>query len=333
MDSKTILIVFVVSLPVLGLSGLVQAADDANSTAGESILQIYLPRDVTIRDDVITLGKIGVIRGEESLVGKAEGIALGRISVQGQEVTIDRLTVLSRLACNGIPASQLTLTGAEKVTVKRQERIITGSEFVELAGSFLKKELPADLVWQAKPIRMPANLVVPVAGKDIKLSPRLARSEAENQVKVVIDVFAGEGQIGTREVIFPLEYNCSRVVAMVDIDAGTVLDTKNVKVEKVRSNHPDPVDWKSPYGLVVKRRLPANTIITPDMAGPVKPAVIVKRNQTVIIRVDIPGLLITVMGRMLQDGRTGECVKVQNMDSRRIILARVNEDGTVEPVS
>lgn len=333
MNSKIIVIVFVVSLPVLGLCGTAQPADDTNIAAGESVLQIYLPRDVTIKDDVITVGKIGIIRGEEPLATKAGHIALGRISVQGQEVTIDRLTVLSGLACNGIPASQLTLTGAEKVTVKRQERIITGGEFVELAGSFLKKELPADLIWQAKPMRIPVNLVVPVSGKDIKLSPRLARSETENQVKVMIDVFADEGQIGTREVIFPLEYNCSRVVAMVDIDAGNVLDNKNVKVEKVRSSHPDPVDWKSPYGLVARRRLPANTIITPDMAGPVKPAVIIKRNQAVIIRIDRPGLLITVMGRILQDGRTGECVKVQNLDSRRIILARVNEDGTVEPIS
>ncbi|MHC4087226.1 MAG: flagella basal body P-ring formation protein FlgA [Planctomycetota bacterium] len=34
----------------------------------------------------------------------------------------------------------------------------------------------------------------------------------------------------------------------------------------------------------------------------------------------------------MQEGRTGEYIKVRNLNSQRIILARVKEDGTVEPV-
>jgi flagella basal body P-ring formation protein FlgA len=38
------------------------------------------------------------------------------------------------------------------------------------------------------------------------------------------------------------------------------------------------------------------------------------------------------MGQTVEEGSTGEYVRVRNVDSQRIILARVNEDGTVEPV-
>jgi flagella basal body P-ring formation protein FlgA len=57
-----------------------------------------------------------------------------------------------------------------------------------------------------------------------------------------------------------------------------------------------------------------------------------ERNQTVIIRIDKPGLAVTAMGKSMQQGKLGELIKVKNIDSQRVILARVNEDGTVEPV-
>ena len=60
--------------------------------------------------------------------------------------------------------------------------------------------------------------------------------------------------------------------------------------------------------------------------------VIVKRNQNVVIRIERPGFLITAVGKTMQDGKVGEYIKVTNMDSQRIIIAKITEEGTVEPV-
>jgi len=68
------------------------------------------------------------------------------------------------------------------------------------------------------------------------------------------------------------------------------------------------------------------------MVGQVKHEPIVKRNQNVIIRIDRLGLEVTAIGKTMQQGIAGEYIKVRNVDSQRIILAKVNEDGTVEPV-
>jgi len=240
--------------------------------------------------------------------------------------------VLSRLACNGIPASKVTLTGAEKVTVKQQQQIIKSNKFVETALSFLRKSLPADSVCQSNPMRMPTDLVVPGPSKDIKLSPRFVKSHAKNQAKVQIAVLADGKEIVVREVIFRLKYNRRRVVTLVEIGAGTVISPENVKIEKTLSNHPEPANWKPPYGLIARRRIAANTVIRPDMAGPRESAVIVRRNQNVVIRIERPGLSVTAIGKAMQPAKAGEYIKVRNVDSRRIILAKVNEDGTVEPV-
>ncbi len=297
-----------------------------------SILQIYLPREVAVKGSDIKLGRISIIRGEEALVSKAGEAALGRISIPGQQIVIDRSLLLSRLACSGIPASKVRLSGAEKITIRRQEQIIKGSEFVEPAIAFLKEKLPADSVCQIDPVQIPDDLIIPKENEAVKLTPLLVGGTSANLAKVQILVSQYGRQIGLREVTFRLKYNRRKAVTMVDIPAGTIISPENIKIENTISNYPRSDGWKPPYGLVAKRQLPANTVLRPYMLSPVKSKVVIKRNQNVVIRVDRPELMVTAIGKALQEARGGEYIKVRNIDSQRIILARVNEDGTVEPI-
>jgi flagella basal body P-ring formation protein FlgA len=311
-----------------------QAFGYAQSNEGQkdSVLQVYLPREITIENDRIRLGEIGIVRGQEALAAKARDVALGQISLPGQKVVVNRSVVLSRLVCSGIPASKVKLTGAETTAVMRRQQIVTSSEFIEKAGSFLSANLPAGSVCEMQPVRFPKDLLVPGTNADVKFSPRLVRSGARNQARVQVTVLAGGRPIGTREAVFRLKYNCRRAIALVDIPVGSTISAENVRIEKVPSNEPESASWRSPYGLIAKRRIAAGAVVSPYMAGPDKPPLLLKRNQTVMVRITRPGLLVTAIGKVLQDGHAGEFVRVQNVDSKRTILAKVKEDGTVEPV-
>jgi len=304
----------------------------ADNTKKDSALQVYLPREITVKDSCLSLGQVGIIRGKESLVSKASKIALGRISVPGQKIVINRAMVLSRLASNGIPASKVTFTGAEKITVQQQEQTIRSIEFVKLASSFLEKNPPVVSACGFNPIRRPKDFIITGSSKDIRLSPRLVQNRARNQAKVEITILSGSKKIDVREVTFGLTYNAAQAVTKVDIPAGAVISPENVKIEKTISNYPESSNWRPPYGLIAKRQIPAKTVLRPNMLGPVKLPIIAKRNQKVVIRIDRPGFLITAFGKAMQDGRAGEYIKVRNVDSQRIILVRVNEDGSVVPV-
>ena len=308
------------------------ANNKTNELKADSRLKIYLPREVTIKDSNLKLGRISIIRGSETLVARAEEIALGRISVPGQKIVIDRPMVLSRLACNGIPASKVTLTGSDEITVKQQNHSISGLEFVSLANSFLEKNPPGNSACRWNLIRKPKDFVVSAGSKEISFSPRLIQTGVTNQARIEIAVLSGSNKIAVRQVTFALVYDCRQAVAKVDIPEGGIISPENIKVEKIQSNTPEPSDWKPPYGLTTRRRLPANTVINPNMLESLKSPVIVKRNQNVVIRIERPGFLITAAGKTMQDGSTGEYIKVRNMDSQRIILARISEDGSVEPV-
>jgi flagella basal body P-ring formation protein FlgA len=331
MTNKPINIVVITCLLVSVQLCQALANDKASSTEEDCALKIHLPREVAIEGDIPSIGNVSIIRGKESLAAKASEITLGRISVPGQEIVVSRQMVLSRLACNGIPVSEVRLTGAEEVTIRQQQHIVKSDRFVEQASLSLKGKLPANWVCQANPIRTPKELVVPETSKDIELLSRLVTG-VKNQAKVQISVFADGKEVGTREVAFRLKYNCRRAVALVDIPAGALISSGNIKIEKHLSDNPEPSNWRAPYGLVARRGISANTVLRSSMVEHLKPDVIVKRNRNVVIHFEASGLLVTAIGKALQDGRPGEYVKVRNVDSQRVILARANKDGTVEPV-
>ena len=308
------------------------ADDGANGIKNGSGLLIYLPREVTINDQMIKLGQIGVVRGPQAIVARANEITLGCFAVPGQEIVIDRNIVLSRLASGQIPASQVTLQGAEQVSITRQQKIISGDEFVKLAEAFIKENLSGDSVSRWAAVQIPKDLNIDGSSKDLRLSPRLIQSGAANQAKVEIAVFSEDRQIGSREVTFALQYNCRIAKALVDIPAGTMITEENVKIEASLSNYPEPGEWRPPFGQVAKRAIPAETVLKSYMIGAAESPVIIKRNQNVVIKIEKPGFLITAVGKAMQDGKAGEYIKVRNIDSQRIIVAKINQDRSVEPV-
>ena len=309
------------------------ANNKTSDSQKDSYLKIYLPREVTVKDSNLSLGQVSIIQGGESLVAKAGKIALGRISVPGQKIIIDRPMVLSRLACNGIPASTVTFTGSEKITVKQQNKTISSSDFVSLANSFLENNPPGDSACRWNLIDKPKDFVVSATNSDISISPRLVQTGVKNKARIEIAVFSGSNKIGVRQVTFALRYDRQQAVTNVDIPAGGIISPENTRIETTASNDSEPSNWKPPYGLIVKCSLPANTVVRQNMLGPLKSSIIIiKRNQNVVIRVEKPGFLITAVGKTMQDGRSGEYIKVRNMDSQRIIMARISEDGSVEPV-
>ncbi|MHC4356286.1 MAG: flagellar basal body P-ring formation chaperone FlgA [Planctomycetota bacterium] len=308
------------------------ANNNADSPQKDFDLRIYLPREVTVKDGSLSLGQISIVRGSESLAARANKIAFGQFSVPGQEIVIDRHVILSRLACNGIPASKVALTGAEKITVKQKFKIVRGDQFVSKASSFMKAQVRKDSGYQWNVVRAPKDFAVPGAARSLTLSPRLVRSNVKNQARVEIAILSNDKKIGVREVIFDLKYSCRQAVAEVDIAAGAIIGPDNVRIEENASGRREPVGWESPYGLVAKRAVRAGTVVRPHMVGPVQTPIIVKRNHGVVIRIERPGFLITAVGTALSDGKAGQSIKVRNVDSQRIIVARVNDDGSVEPV-
>jgi flagella basal body P-ring formation protein FlgA len=296
------------------------------------VLQIHLPREVTVQDSSLRLDQVTVVKGDPALVAAAGTLGMGRLSVPGQRVVLDRVTIVSRLASCGISADDVRLTGAERVVIRRDQKTIDAEDFLDVGRTFLRQHPPGPMVSDVVPTIRPKDLILPGQVDDLQVTPRFVRNGARGYVSVQIVVAADGKEIAIREIPFRLRYQYRRAVTAKPVAEGVVFTPENVTIKVEDSDRPEAGNWQPPYGLIAQRALPENAEITSDMIGSVPSAAVVRRNETVLIRLERPGLLVTAMGTALQEARAGEFLKVRNTDSHRIIVCKVNDDGTVEPM-
>jgi flagella basal body P-ring formation protein FlgA len=297
-------------------------------------LRIYLPREMVVKGETIELSQIGILQGDGGVVEKAGRIGLGRFALGGQRIVVDRGTILSRLASEGIRGIEVSISGAENVTVRRHERVISGECFVEAGEKFLRAQAGYSSASIIEPVVMPKDWVLGDGGGQVSLAVKKVKYGNEFKPKVWIGVLEEGVEKGGSEVVFKLTYNCRRAVAEVDIPAGTVISSEHVNVETVQSGVPEPSGWSEPYGLVAKRLIRAGDVVSAKVAGPAAPPILIQRKQQVFLKIDKGGLYISALGEALEDGKVGDYIRVRRGLNRdgRIVMGCVKADGTVEPV-
>lgn len=114
------------------------------------------------------------------------------------------------------------------------------------------------------------------------------------------------------------------------IDRGTVISKADLVIESItisNSNSHYYQDPKDIIGKVAKRSIAQGKKIS---ATALKPALIIKRGEEVIIIANTAGILIRTKGKALSDGAKGQIVRVKNSRSKRELQATVIAPNTVE---
>ena len=313
-------------LIVLGLCGAAAAGQ-------EPALRVFLPTTILVQGETLQLGSLCAVQCDDvERATRASAVGMGRTPLPGEKLAIDRQTILSRLASAGFKASQVQVTGAEKVAIERNEKVITPEMFLKAAEGFLQSARPgpADCGWKlARPIE-PA--VVADAG-DVELKARLAKDSPRDHVKLEIDVLGANAvKLARVEALFKLVYACRQAVAVTDIPAGALLTESNVKIETVAADRKSTEEFVSPYGMVAAGPIAAKSVIRPSQFKTAAPALVVRKSQAVKMRIEGDGFVVTAVGLAISDGHVGELIRVQNVDTGRIVAAKVGADGAVEPV-
>ena len=318
---------------VIVFPGLLMSAQE---NVQSDMLRVYMPRDISISETVITLGQVAIIRAEkQEMVDKAESLQLGQFSSVGQKIVIDRAMVKSRMACEDIDILKLEITGAEETVVTQKHIFIESAKLVEVADAALKNAAKPASVSRWTPIRMPRDFAINSSSKNVDFQTSIVKSNVPSCAKVKIDIFVDDKKVESKTVTFRYQFNCRRAVAISTIAAGSAISADNVKIEKYDSTQPERADWKSPYGLIAQRKIPANAVIHNGMVANKISEVLIKRNDNVVVKIETPGMTISAVGRALEDGREGQCVKVRmniSASSQRVIFVRVKSDGTLEPI-
>jgi flagella basal body P-ring formation protein FlgA len=297
----------------------------------QAALRIYLPRTQQVRGSTLSLGAVCIVRGgDRDRVAKAEQMQLGRAPFSREEMKVDRAMILGRLAACGFSRRDIRFSGANEVLVTPNEQEIDASRLVAAASALLNEKMPCNgearwrLARQVEPVCIPA-------GQAAKLSPVLLDGAADQRATVRVNVTRDGSPAASCELVFEKAHLWRQALARKDISPGETLTESNVAVETILRPRPQQ-GWTSPYGRQTSRAVAAGCVLEQGLLTSPKPQLVFERNALVRIRVDLGGFSLLAKAVALAPGHVGESVPVQNIDSKRILTARVCADGSVEPL-
>jgi flagella basal body P-ring formation protein FlgA len=315
---------------ILLAAGAVQREASALS-AGR--LEIYLPREVAVTQEIIPLASVAVMTGSEELCQKAQTVRLGQFALPGQTIRLDRTTILSRLAAVGIDTGRVSLSGAETVSVRREGQGVAGQTLVETARAFLEEQLKAQGLSEARPLRTPARTLHTGEGR-VEVVPTLDEQTFPGRRTVNLSIRNDGRETDRIEIPFQVSFRTMRPTAAVDIPAGAELEAGTVRMEEVQSPDPRTFDAAELIGKVTQREIAAGTAIEPRWLKDKLLPVVIQRRQKVLLRIERGPLLVTASGEAMDEGRVGDVIRVKRglRPDERIVVGRIRSDGSVEPI-
>jgi flagella basal body P-ring formation protein FlgA len=313
--------------------GLLVAGLITVSSASARPLEIYLPRTVQIEGEVIELGRVGVFSGPEELAIKARGIPLGRFSVPGQQITLDRATIESCLAAGGMGGGRIRLSGADRVVVSRKESAFTGPQLLAAARAFLESQMAGQEAVIKDPDSLPKDYLLGQSGP-VEVVPLAGQDRIAGKRTVVLSLRQEGREVGRIPVHFEVRFRSRQAVAAADIAAGQMIREELVRFETIQTPEPQSVDPQKILGATTRRAIPAGSVLNAEWLQPTAPPVLVQKRQKVFLKLDMGLMLITASGEALDEGAAGQVIRVKRgqRPEERIVLGTVMPDGTVQPL-
>ncbi len=298
------------------------------SAAGMTSIRVL--KKAEIEDDKMLLGKIAMIKGEDSeLVQKLRAIVVGSAPLPGKSRRIDEHYIKIRLKQNGVDLSRIILEVPEKNEISRGFIEISRERIEKIAMDFIYKKIPYERNRaRVKEIRINRSVVLPKGSVTCKVvsPPNMdffgliplsisfnVNGRFQKKVSVTVDI-----EVLTEVVVTKRPIGRYKMITEDDICLQK-RDMSNLS-SNIITNSEDVL------GKRAKRTINAKTVLRADL---VEFPFLVRRGDIVSIIAESDSLRITALGEVKEKGRKGQRIRVVNLDSKKGIYARVLDSNTV----
>ncbi len=137
------------------------------------------------------------------------------------------------------------------------------------------------------------------------------------------------GELGTARVAVRGTVRGPALLARTPLPRGSAIGSASLEVadcDLTRLGEPPVREVSAAAGRAPRRSLGSGRILTPSLLGG---PVLVRRGQPVELRVEREGLTVRASGRARRSGVAGEAVLAENEASGALVLAEVQEDGSL----
>ncbi len=296
-----------------------------------SLTAAYAEEEPILKETIVVQGEIVTLGDIFDNAGAFKNIPVFRSPDFGSDGVISASRVQAAAKREGLLWSNPG--HVDKLIVRRPSRLITLNDIKTLLRSSLSEKAG---------INNTENLTITFATgtKDIHIDQRIDASLVVMSIDYNPRNKAFRAQIGTEEttgniprgtITGRVDQTVQVVVPREILEPGVAITTGSLKtlripVDRLRSGYIN--DIKMAVGKTPKYRLGTNQVLrSQDLEIPK----IVKSNDLVEIRFNLPGLSLKAQGRALGSGAKGDVISVLNTRSKRKIQVIIQAPGVVYP--
>lgn len=145
----------------------------------------------------------------------------------------------------------------------------------------------------------------------------------------MVEVVTGAGRIKTIQIPFRVFTKRKLFVLNTNGKKDQVIRREDLTVQETYMNGKGseyPSSFEDVTGKVLKKDVPANTIITYQMVGE---PLAVQRGEIVNIIAENRKVLVMAKGKTIEKGRIGDMIRVKNISSGKEVTGRIADQNTV----
>jgi flagella basal body P-ring formation protein FlgA len=286
---------------------------------------------VEIDGDEVLLGQIAEIQGSDlQLIRHLEGIVIGNAPLPGKLRQYDESYLKMRLKQYHIDLAGVILEVPEHIEVLRSCIKIEKQKIEEIISNFLIQNISQkNKNLRIKEIQVPEEVLLSKGQISYKVTAadnQPLRGKCSIAVEFSINGYDQKKiwASATIQVLGPV------VVTRKPLGRYKPIGGDDIQLKTMDlSDLPDDVitDTEEVLGKRTKRAIGAQV---PLRADTVELPPLVKRGDLVVIVAESKGLKITTRGQVKKKGRLGEQIPVVNLDSNKVLYARVIDANTVK---
>ncbi len=297
------------------------------ATPWATTLEVTFRANAQVSAEQITLGDIASLSPENDLARTLATLTVGRAPLPGQSKELRATDVIRRLV-HDERFRDVYWQGSDKITVARDGIVIDRQRIEQILVSYLQQNL--DKLPRAQirltSLRVPETFTLP-------------RGELQYEVVPSRPEILGSSSFS---IIFRIDgttvRNCTvrgRIEALAEVAtaATTLRRGQIITPDRIRMTRQNIAALQDPFfsprnviGMQVKRTLHAGKAIERRY---VEPPPVIRKGDLVKILASRGGLQLTATGMSRMDGRPGDVIRVQNMNSGKLIYCRVDAPGLV----
>lgn len=291
--------------------------------------EITFSENVTVDGTVVTVGDVAKFHKDSAFARALSTQTISQAPPPGESISLSSISLKKKLLAKITFPRDTRWKGPPVISITRNAITVGPEQISTYIGDFLeanKPDLPeAEIRFVPKALPMPFHL--PVGDLSCEVIPSNPSILGSSRFALIFRV---DGKVAKNMSVR------GKIIALADI----VITTKNIKrgeiltpshlttaLRDINKIDTPSMDINEFIGMRAKRRLRQGS---PMQTSYIEPLPIVRKGQKVKIVVLSGQMLLTATGLAHNDGAKDQIIKVQNLNSHKVIFCRVAAPGLVE---